>query len=53
MIADEAEEGALSTNAGAEKPIHQLTLDELRLTLYFTMKSIHTNQYVILSYIPN
>ncbi|KAG6468534.1 hypothetical protein ZIOFF_073222 [Zingiber officinale] len=30
MIADEAEEGALSTNGGAEKSIHQLTLDELR-----------------------
>lgn len=49
MIADEAEEDALSTNGGAEKPIHQLTLDELRLTFFFTMKSIHTNQYVVLS----
>lgn len=50
MIADEAEEGALSTNGGLEKPIHQLTLDELRLIFFFTWKSIHTNQHMVLFY---
>lgn len=53
MIADEAEEGGLSTDGGVEKPIHQLTLDELRLIFFFTWKSIHTNQHMVLFYTPN